>query len=91
MMKVVNSLHDMLDSVHKDSGSERGLLKADLLQRAPVRSSILPRGCARGDGNENPYSLAILKWAVGHNEPHIPTACRLPLGWSFLSAGSLSD
>lgn len=70
MMKVVNSLHDMLDSVHKEAGSERGLLKADLLQRAPVRSGVLPRGCARGDGNANPYFLAMLNWAVGHNEPH---------------------
>ncbi|KAK3539660.1 hypothetical protein QTP70_011109 [Hemibagrus guttatus] len=52
MMKVVNSLRDMLDSVHKDAGGERGLLKADLLQRAPARSGIRPRGCARGDGSQ---------------------------------------
>ncbi|MCJ8734741.1 hypothetical protein PDJAM_G00238940 [Pangasius djambal] len=52
MMKVVNSLRDMLDSVHKDAGGERGLLKADLLQRAPVRSGVRPRGCARGDGSQ---------------------------------------
>lgn len=54
MMKVVNSLRDLLDSVHKDAGGERGLLKADLLQRAPARGSFRPSGCTRGDGNENP-------------------------------------
>lgn len=65
MMKVVNSLRDLLDSVHKDAGSERVLQKADLLQRAPVRSGILPRGCARGDGNELQILFPILKGAVG--------------------------
>ncbi|KAK3566157.1 hypothetical protein QTP86_028450 [Hemibagrus guttatus] len=49
MMKVVNTVSDVFDSMQKEPGSMKVFLKADL-QRAPVRSGVRPRGCSSGEG-----------------------------------------
>lgn len=52
MMKVVNTLSDVFDSMQKEPGSMKVFLKADL-QRAPVRSGIRSRGCSSGEGKDS--------------------------------------
>lgn len=52
MMKVVNTVSDVFDSMQKEPGSMKVLLKADL-QRAPVRSGVRARGCSSGEGKDS--------------------------------------
>ncbi|XP_062854551.1 fibrinogen C domain-containing protein 1-like [Trichomycterus rosablanca] len=50
MMKILNSVSNTFDSMQKDPGNVKVLLKADL-QKAPVRIGVQPKGCSSRDGS----------------------------------------